>query len=171
MHEYTECYLYYSTKEQETCENIKKIWKEHFEMELAHLKLALSYLRKNTDKDIKDLFKNPNFPELLIFGENKDYIRNVIESTVYNTAHYEDYINNKELEDCERFCFYQDIVNKSDDTPIDDSPMESWHGILKKETLYNNITLHSTGRRMDSLLQYDKTKKQEPLTIPVFELF
>ena len=23
-------------------------------------------------------------------------------------------------------------------TPIDDSPMESWHGILKKETLYNN---------------------------------
>ena len=25
-------------------------------------------------------------------------------------------------------------------TPIDDSPMESFHGILKKETLYNNIT-------------------------------
>ncbi len=24
-------------------------------------------------------------------------------------------------------------------TPIDDSPMESWHAILKKETLYNNI--------------------------------
>ena len=23
-------------------------------------------------------------------------------------------------------------------TPIDDSPMESWHGIMKKETLYNN---------------------------------
>ena len=23
-------------------------------------------------------------------------------------------------------------------TPIDDSPMESLHGILKKETLYNN---------------------------------
>ena len=23
-------------------------------------------------------------------------------------------------------------------TPIDDYPMESWHGILKKETLYNN---------------------------------
>ena len=25
-------------------------------------------------------------------------------------------------------------------TPIDDSPIESWHSILKKETLYNNIT-------------------------------
>lgn len=25
-------------------------------------------------------------------------------------------------------------------TPIDDSPIESWHYLLKKETLYNNIT-------------------------------
>ena len=23
-------------------------------------------------------------------------------------------------------------------TPIDDSPIESWHSLLKKETLYNN---------------------------------
>ena len=24
------------------------------------------------------------------------------------------------------------------ETPIDDSPIESWHSLLKKETLYNN---------------------------------
>ena len=112
MHEYTECYLYYSMKEQETCESIKKIWEEHFEMELAHLKLALSYLRKNTKKDIKDLFNNPEFPELLIFGENKEYVRSIIEKTVYNTSNYENYVDNRKLEDCERFCFYQDVVNK-----------------------------------------------------------
>lgn len=33
-------------------------------------------------------------------------------------------------------------------TPIDDSPMESWHGILKKETLYNN--------KISSLQEYQK---------------
>ena len=33
-------------------------------------------------------------------------------------------------------------------TPIDDSPMESWHGILKKETLYNN--------NITSLQEYQK---------------
>ncbi len=33
-------------------------------------------------------------------------------------------------------------------TPIDDSPMESWHGILKKETLYNN--------NIKSLQEYQK---------------
>ena len=113
MHEYTECYLYYSMKEQETDKHIKKIWEEHFEMELSHLKLALSYLRKNTNKDIKDLFNNPEFPELLIFGENKEYVRNIIEQTVYNTSYFEDYVDNRELKDIKRFSFYQDVVNKT----------------------------------------------------------
>ena len=33
-------------------------------------------------------------------------------------------------------------------TPIDDSPMESWHGLLKKETLHNN--------NITSLQEYQK---------------
>ena len=33
-------------------------------------------------------------------------------------------------------------------TPIDDSPMENWHGILKKETLHNN--------NITSLQEYQK---------------
>ena len=125
MHEYTECYLYYSMKEQETNEEIKRIWEEHFEMEVAHLKLALSYLKKHTNKEIEDLFNNPVFPELLIFGENKEYVRNVIEETVYNTSNLEDYVNNKELKDVERFTFYQDIVNKTDE-------MVASHKVIKK---------------------------------------
>ncbi len=115
MHEYTECYLYYSMKEQESCEHIKQIWEEHFEMEVAHLKLALSYLKKYEGKDIPDLFVNPEFPKLLIFGENKEYVRHIIETTVYNTAHLEEYVNINDLKDCERFKFYQDTVNATDD--------------------------------------------------------
>lgn len=125
MHEYTECYLYYSMKEQETCKHIKKIWEEHFEMEVAHLNLALSYLRKYTKKDIKDLFKEPSFPELLIFGENKEYIRNVINETVYNTSKMESYIDNREYKQCARFSFYQDIVNAKDD-------MVASHKVIKE---------------------------------------
>ena len=114
MHEYTECYLYYSMLMQETDEEIKKIWEEHFEMEVAHLKLATSYLEKYTDKKVTDLFNNLEFPKLLIFGENKDYIRNIIEHTVYNTAHLDEYININELEDVSRFKFYQDTVHDCD---------------------------------------------------------
>ena len=48
-------------------------------------------------------------------------------------------------------------------TPVDDSPIESWHALLKKETLYNNniyifTRIYSTCRRMDIILQYYKTK-------------
>ncbi len=114
MHEYTECYLYYSMYEQEEDEYIKNIWLNHFEMEVAHLKLALSYLRKNTNKDIADLFNKEEFPELLIFGENKEYIRQVINDTVYNTSYYEDYIDINDLKDKKRFQFYQDTINKED---------------------------------------------------------
>ena len=115
MHEYTECYLYYSMKEQEEDSNIKAIWEEHLEMEVAHLKLALSYLEKYEGKSINDLFKNPEFPKLLIFGENKEYIRKIINDTVYNTAYLEDYIDVRKLENKERFQFYQDIVCGSDE--------------------------------------------------------
>ena len=114
MHEYTECYLYYSMMEQESDSYIKKIWKEHFEMEVSHLKLALKHLKKYEKKTEKDLFKNPEFPKLLIFGENKEYVRKVIEETINNTSYYEDYIDVNKLEDKDRFCFYQNVVNKKD---------------------------------------------------------
>ena len=125
MHEYTECYLYYSMKKQETCEHIKKIWEEHFEMEVAHLKLALSYLKKYTKKDIEDLFVEPTFPKLLIFGENKEYIRNVIKETIYNTSYFEDYYPIDELPDYKKFSFYQDVVNEIDD-------MVASHQVIEK---------------------------------------
>ena len=125
MHEYTECYLYYSMAEQETCEHIKQIWNEHFEMEVAHLKLALSYLKKIENKTEKDLFKNPVFPKQLIFGQNKEYVREVIEKTVYNTTYLEEYIPINELDDKKRFYFYQDVVNKSDD-------MVASHNVIEK---------------------------------------
>ena len=125
MHEYTECYLYYSMKEQETDSNIKAIWEEHLEMEIAHLKLALNYLKKYEQKDVEDLFKNPDFPKLLIFGENKEYVRDVIYNTVYNTSYYEDYVDVRTMEDASRFSFYQDIVNASDE-------MVASHDVIEK---------------------------------------
>ena len=46
-------------------------------------------------------------------------------------------------------------------TPIDDSPMESWHGILKKETLYNNnITfLEEYIKLVEEWIEFYNTKR------------
>ena len=125
MHEYTEAYLYYSMMEQEVDKNIKKIWQEHFEMECAHLKLALNHLKKLEKKTEKDLFNNVEFPQLLIFGENKEYVRRVIEETVTDTAYLENYVPIEELKDTQRFYFYQDMVNSKDG-------MVASHNVIKE---------------------------------------
>ena len=138
MHEYTECYLYYSMYEQEEDEYIKGIWFEHFEMEVAHLKLAIEYLRKNTNKDILDLFNKEEFPELLIFGENKEYIRQVINDTIYNTSYYEDYIDVEELKDNDRFKFYQDIVNNKDTMVASHMVIEKAISLFGKDYRYED---------------------------------
>ena len=138
MHEYTECYLYYSMYEQEEDEYIKEIWFEHFEMEVSHLKLALEYLRKNTKKDILDLFNKEEFPELLIFGENKEYIRQVINDTIYNTSYYEDYIDVEDLKDNDRFKFYQDTVNNKDTMVASHMVIEKAISLFGKDYRYED---------------------------------
>lgn len=140
MHEYTECYLYYSMLAQETCEHIKKIWEEHFEMEIAHLKLALDYLKKYENKDVDDLFVNPEFPKLLIFGENKDYVRHIIETTVYNTSYFENYVNINDLKNVERFKFYQDVVHNNDEMVASHKVIEKAIMLFGKDYRYEEKT-------------------------------
>ncbi|MBQ9786096.1 MAG: hypothetical protein IJW25_01360, partial [Clostridia bacterium] len=110
MHEYTECYLYYSMSEDESDDYIKQIWQEHFEMEVAHLKLASSLLQQYEGKAAKEVVPKPEFPKLLQFGQNMEYIRKVMQ-TVNVTSKYEDYININKLEDNDRFFEYNNFVN------------------------------------------------------------
>ena len=46
-------------------------------------------------------------------------------------------------------------------TPIDDSPMESWHSILKKETLYNNniTSLEHYIQLVEEWIEFYNTKR------------
>ena len=110
MHEYTECYLYYSAMQTESDEYIKSIWKEHFEMECGHLKLATSLLEKYEKKSYKDVVGEGEFPELLDIGSNKEYIRNVLEKTVKMTSYDKKYLNICDLPKDNLFEFYQNAV-------------------------------------------------------------
>ena len=46
-------------------------------------------------------------------------------------------------------------------TPIDDSPIESWHGLLKKETLYNNniTSIEHYVRLVEEWIEFYNTKR------------
>ena len=111
MHEYCECWLYYSAAQDESDENIRKIWNEHFKMEVTHLKTAAKLLKKYENKTFESVCGTGEFPELLKLGGNKDYIRKVLAETVTltadNTQQKADYKDVKKIPDGHRYFDYQ----------------------------------------------------------------
>ncbi len=92
-HEYTECYLYYSCMEDEHDPEIRRIWELHLTQEISHLHKVANLLKKYEKKDWSEVIPKPEFPNLLHLRPSKEYIRKVIESSVYATALKEDYVD------------------------------------------------------------------------------
>lgn len=115
MHEYAECWLYYSAMQDESDESIKKIWTEHFKMEVAHLKTAAKMLKKFENKSYESVFGSGEFPKLLKLGGNKEYIRKVLGSTILltadNTQEKFDYKDIKKISDNHRYFDYQQFMS------------------------------------------------------------
>lgn len=65
MHEYTECYLYYSCALEETCPHIKVIWEECLEQEIAHLQTAVRLLETYEHKSWEEVVPEGCFPDPL----------------------------------------------------------------------------------------------------------
>ena len=111
MHEYCECWLYYSAMQDDCEEYIRKIWAEHFKMEVCHLKTAAKMLKKYEHKSFEDLCGTGEFPKLLKLGENKDYIRRVLGSTITLTGDNLDYKDIKRLPDDHKYFDYQKFMS------------------------------------------------------------
>lgn len=121
MHEYCECWLYYSAMQDEKDAYIKKIWTEHFKMEVAHLKTSVKLLKKYENKTFESVCGNGEFPQLLKLGGNKDYIRKVLNDTILLTADNTKVISNycdvKKIPDDHRYFNYQKYMSDSDKSP------------------------------------------------------
>lgn len=113
MHEYIECYLYYSMMCDESEENVKKVWERLLEQEISHLHAAAKNLKKYEKKEWKEVIPDGNFPELISFKSNKHYVRDIIKNTVCNTANRESYININKLSKDADFFKYQNKVIKT----------------------------------------------------------
>ncbi|MEG1983960.1 MAG: hypothetical protein RSA97_05160 [Oscillospiraceae bacterium] len=110
MHEYTECYLYYSNLKSEKDTQIKPLWEELFNQELAHLHKAARLLEQYEKKEWQQVIPNGAFPELLQLEPSKEYVREVLKS-VRLTANREDYIDIDKVPDDAEFFKYQNTVN------------------------------------------------------------
>lgn len=113
MHEYIECYLYYSMMCDESEENVKNVWERLLEQEISHLHAAAKNLKKYEKKEWQEVIPDGNFPELISFKSNKHYIRDIIKNTVCNTANRESYININKLSKGADFFKYQNKVIKT----------------------------------------------------------
>ena len=77
MHEYVECYLYYSMMNDESDERIKGIWEMLLEQEIAHLHAATDNLKRYEKKDWSEVLPQGEFPELVTLKSNIDYVRKI----------------------------------------------------------------------------------------------
>ena len=112
MHEYNECYLYYSCYEDETDPYVKGVWEQNFEAEVSHLHKAAELLKKYERKDWQQVIPEGAFPELLKFSPQKEYVRKVLKKTVELTADCEQYTPVYEMPQSALFFKYQKTVNK-----------------------------------------------------------
>ncbi len=115
MHEYVECYLYYSCYEDERDSEIKKLYEMLYYEECGHLQKAAEMLEKYEGKQWQCLFPcGGDFPKLLKFDGNIDYIREVIKQTIHLTKNRESYIEACKLDDKSDFKKYNKQVNKNE---------------------------------------------------------
>lgn len=115
-HEYIECYLYYSCYKDETDPYIKKVWEQHLIMEIAHLHAAARLLKDVEKRDWQEILGTGDFPELLSFAPQKEYIRKVLKDTVTLTADVEDYTTINALNNGSKYFFVQNVLNKDVNT-------------------------------------------------------
>lgn len=117
-HQFTECYLYYSCYKDETDPHIKKIWEQHFLEEINHLHIAKDLLEKYEKKEWQQVIPDGCFPELLTLGENKEYVRNVLASTVQLTSVKDEFVDISNVPSDYEFFKFQEIVNRNvEDVP------------------------------------------------------
>lgn len=110
VHQYVECWLYWSCYETETDTRIRGIWQFMFEQELKHLHIALELLRQYEKKDWQEVIPDAEFPAPLVLESNIEYVRCVLGSTVNDTACRERYVDVR-TNAPETFIRYQRMVN------------------------------------------------------------
>ena len=111
LHEYTECYLYYSCMQTECDNYIKRIWEQCLLQEIAHLHKAKELLWKYERKEWKQVIPNGDFPELLHLRPNIEYVREIIRTTTGNTQKKECVVPLMKLPPNDPFYFYQNVMN------------------------------------------------------------
>ena len=114
LHEFTECYLYWSCEQTETDPCIRQIWARGLEQEIAHLHKAAQLLEQYEGRHWQQVIPNAEFPAPLKLESNVDYVRQIL-GTVQLTTKDSCFIPVQSLEESDPFFAYQAIVHEGID--------------------------------------------------------
>jgi hypothetical protein len=112
LHEYNECYLYYSFMVTESDPRIKTVWELHLNMELEHLRVACDLMRRHDGRDPESLLPK-ELPAPVTFEPNKEYLRNLLATQVDLTTLGTGYVR----EAHERFQRMQEQIHGGEKPP------------------------------------------------------
>lgn len=112
LHEYNECWLYWSCMETEDNARIRALWELHLNMEIEHLRIACEMLKEIDGIEPESFLPEAGMPEPLKFEPNKEYVRKVLTDTVDWNADGEDFVPVGEFSADHRFFEYQHQVNE-----------------------------------------------------------
>lgn len=111
MHEYNECWLYWSFMEGEPDPRVKALYELHLNMEIEHLRLACEMMKAVEGVDPVE-FLPKELTEPMIFKENKAYVRQILETQVELTSQESEFVPLDKLPENHRYFKYQHMVNE-----------------------------------------------------------
>ncbi|MGA7270984.1 MAG: hypothetical protein WB239_07910, partial [Acidimicrobiia bacterium] len=110
LHEYNECWLYHSLTQNEPDPRVKKLWQQHLEMEIEHLRIACELMKEKDRKDPEAMLPK-QMPDPFRFESNIDYVRKIMaEQTDYNAKETE-FVPGDKLGADSNYQKYQKAVN------------------------------------------------------------
>ena len=112
LHEFNECYLYYSFLQQEPDQRVRAIWELHLAMELEHLRIAADLMRRHDQREPEEVVP-PEIPETMVFEPNKPYVRELLATQIDLTTLGAGYVH----EAHERFERMQERIHGGEEPP------------------------------------------------------
>lgn len=111
LHEFHECWLYWSCMTTEEDARIRALWELHLAMEVEHLRIACEMMKSIDRKDPAELLPDTRLQTPMTFEENKSYVRQILADQVDLTAWDSEFVPVGGLPEDHRYFDYQAAVN------------------------------------------------------------
>jgi rubrerythrin len=111
LHQWHECWMYWSLLNDETDARVKAIYELHCNMEIEHLRIACDLMKEVERRDPAELLPATGFDRGLTFQPNKAYVRHVLQTQIDLTSKNSEFVPVTTLPPEDRYFAYQAKVN------------------------------------------------------------